>query len=163
MASAQSTASGGYVPWSKERAEAFRLRTQSIADFASASPVPSWPNYLVAIGAASVGAGSAEAVSLHPQTFADWYPAYALYLIGASLVAVALAVLAVAESKRVAAYRVGRRLFSEWASHAGEPREEDLVDQARMESKLRLDRSIEETRKLMEAAHPEESEDLPPV
>ena len=102
-------------------AESYRLRTQAVADYMNAVPVPTWASYVVAIGAAVFGAGSATLAATRGATASDWAATITSWALGLALVVYGLLSLRWREEERHAKYVEGRSLFDEWAKAVNQP------------------------------------------
>ena len=102
-------------------ADSYRLRTQAIADYMNAVPIPAWAGYLVAIGSALFGAGSAVLAATGGSTTADWIGTTLSWVLGLSLVVAGVLFLRGREEERHRKYVEGRALFDTWAKSVNQP------------------------------------------
>ena len=102
-------------------AESYRLRTKAVADYMNAVPVPTWASYVVAIGAAVFGAGSATLAATRGVTASDWVATITSWALGLALVVYGLLSLRWREEERHDKYVEGRNLFDKWAEAVNQP------------------------------------------
>ncbi len=103
------------------RAEAYRKRVQTLADYMNAYPVADWPRFALAIGASLLTAGSAIAATTSLANEADKLAASVLWLGAAVIGAVSLLVLRANQQVREKRYYEARQLFWQWANRVQEP------------------------------------------
>jgi hypothetical protein len=108
-------------PGEKYRAEAYRLRTQAIADYQNAVPVPGWASYMIGLGTASFGGGSAVLVTTQLAHLVDWVAVGSFWTIGGLLIVAGLLALRTSDAHRREKYDQGLQLFEVWARSIGEP------------------------------------------